>query len=132
MNTSRKKHFQTILLVDDDADMLELFRTVLESHGYNAIRAETGREALLILDQISAPDLILLDFNLSDMKGPKFVKILGERNPTLFKRVPIVYLSSESKIRPTKDIGFIQKSSDMDLFLRSVDQYAHSRPAPTP
>ena len=51
---------QTILIIDDDADIGNLEQEVLERAGYAVLRAYSGTEALLLL-KLSHPDLILLD-----------------------------------------------------------------------
>jgi CheY-like chemotaxis protein len=51
---------KTILIIDDDADFVDIHRAVLESHGYNVRHAFTGREGLA-LALAEPPDLILLD-----------------------------------------------------------------------
>ena len=49
-----------ILIIDDDADFVEIHRTVLESHGFAVRHAFTGKEGLA-LAKAEPPDLILLD-----------------------------------------------------------------------
>lgn len=51
---------KTILIIDDDADFVEIHRAVLEAHGYRVVHAFTGRDGL-DRARAEAPDLILLD-----------------------------------------------------------------------
>jgi len=81
----------TILIVDDDRDILDLERFILESEGYRVWIAENG---LVALDKIKAsglPDLIILDMVMPVMNGWEFAKAL--RGSSLGP-VPIVVISA--------------------------------------
>ncbi|SCJ40321.1 Heme response regulator hssR [uncultured Eubacterium sp.] len=68
-----------ILVVEDDRDLRELFCTVLVDHGYTAIPAADGEEALDILDS-SYVDLIISDIMMPKMDGYALTKTLREAN----------------------------------------------------
>jgi CheY-like chemotaxis protein len=55
-----------ILLVDDDPDLIEAMRMVLEGAGYDCVHALSGVRALEILPR-ERPDLIVLDVMMDDM-----------------------------------------------------------------
>ena len=59
---------ETILLVDDDAALLEVTSIVLASEGYRVVTAEDGAEALRILGR-EGLDLVVLDIMLPDING---------------------------------------------------------------
>ena len=59
---------ERILVVDDEADIVELLREVLEADGYVVDTAPDAGEALRLIRQ-NIYDLALLDFNLPDMDG---------------------------------------------------------------
>jgi DNA-binding response OmpR family regulator len=50
----------TILIIDDDIDLVEILRVTLEAHGYRVIDAQTGDRGLAVAHEQN-PDLILLD-----------------------------------------------------------------------
>lgn len=58
-----------ILVVDDQADIRKLLRTVLQRKGYDVTTAESGSEALEVLKLDAMPDLILLDVQMPKMDG---------------------------------------------------------------
>jgi adenylate cyclase len=62
------KKSSTILIVDDNADNVEILRVFLESRGYNVADAHDGRAALAQLDEVR-PDLVLLDVMMPGMDG---------------------------------------------------------------
>ena len=57
-----------ILLVDDEADQVDMYRYALEDAGFAVVAANTGAVALASARELS-PDLIVLDVRLPDMPG---------------------------------------------------------------
>lgn len=69
-----------ILIVEDDADINALLKTILVEEGYEVIQAFSGTEAELVLDK-KIPELILLDLMLPGMPGENLLyKIREEKN----------------------------------------------------
>ncbi|HEY5946431.1 MAG TPA: response regulator [Kofleriaceae bacterium] len=56
------------LVVDDDDDIREATRDVMERHGYEVVAVSSGAEALAFLIH-DTPDLVLLDLQMDDMNG---------------------------------------------------------------
>jgi len=77
-----------ILVVEDDAEIVEALRRGLTGHGYDVQIAGTARDALDALRQRPA-DVVLLDLGLPDMDGIEVVRRVREVGPT-----PIVVLSA--------------------------------------
>ena len=81
MNWNKKR----ILVVDDDADILRVFKKVLEKEGYSVETAETGQDALKKIKKAKF-NVYLVDVKLPDMDGtelllkipndPKSIKIV--------------------------------------------------------
>lgn len=82
---------QTILVVDDEEDLLDLIDYNLKKAGYDVIRAENGREGI---DQVREflPDLILLDIMMPKVNGIEMVKIL--RDDDELKHIPVIFLTA--------------------------------------
>ncbi len=75
---------ETILVVDDEADIRELTREALEGFGYVALNAASGEEALQVYqDQGQDVDLVLLDLNMPGMGGQKCLQRLLALDPTV-------------------------------------------------
>lgn len=66
MAQSNKKH--TVLLVEDDLAIANVYAAYLETEGYKVVQVELGRDALEYLSR-EVPDAILLDLKLPDMNG---------------------------------------------------------------
>lgn len=67
--------YATILLVDDDPDLVEIVQTFLESRGYRVEVAMDGVEALARLEEIH-PELVLLDIMMPRMDGWEVARII--------------------------------------------------------
>jgi len=87
-----------VLLIEDDADMLDFLRAHLPKQGFVVDAATTGTEGIRLANT-NEYDLVLLDLNLPDMRGEAVVEDIhkAERIP------PILMLTvvgdSESKVR---------------------------------
>ncbi|MDH5394732.1 MAG: PAS domain S-box protein [Gammaproteobacteria bacterium] len=71
---------ETILVVDDELSIVELTKTILSSHGYKVISANSGREALSILEKENI-DLVLSDVIMPDMDGYELAHIIQHKFP---------------------------------------------------
>ncbi|MES2647940.1 MAG: response regulator [Bacteroidota bacterium] len=90
MNPS-KKH---IVLLEDDPDDTEFFRTALQdTHpGCQLTTVVDGRHLKGVLREIEHPDVIVMDYNLPGKPGTEYLKEI--RSDKSFDRVPVVMFSS--------------------------------------
>ncbi len=73
-----------ILLVDDEADIVELFSMVLERRGHSCAIASTGHHALELVESFR-PHLLLLDIGLPDIDGYQVARqVRASRGNTIF------------------------------------------------
>ena len=73
---------QVILIVDDEEGLREGLSKLLEGEGYAVLSAETGEEALQVLQQ-SHIDLVLTDMRMPGMDGIELLKKIRERHGDL-------------------------------------------------
>lgn len=85
---------QKVLLVDDEADILELLRYNLEREGLKVLTAQNGRDALRTA-KAEKPDLIVLDIMMPGMDGVEVCNQL--RAMPEFKNTLIVFLTARSE-----------------------------------
>ncbi len=64
---------QTILIVEDEHSLNQVYRLILRSEGYNVVSAFNGEEALKLASE-HEPDLILLDLRMPHMDGNSFLR----------------------------------------------------------
>lgn len=86
---------QTILIVEDDADIAESLHYNLKREGYAPVVAESGEKGLrLALDEKSTPALIMLDLMLPGMSGMELCRRL--RREDLTAKTPIIMLTAKA------------------------------------
>jgi DNA-binding response OmpR family regulator len=74
-----------ILVVDDDAHILKLYKIELEDEGYNVVTASNGKEAMERFEA-EDPDLVTLDILMPDIDGISLLRRMKELRP----RTPII------------------------------------------
>jgi two-component system alkaline phosphatase synthesis response regulator PhoP len=84
----------TILVVDDEEDLLDLLEYNLEQEGYNTVLARDGVEALDAARE-EAPDLIILDIMMPRMDGIEACRRL--RKDAHLRTIPIMMLTARSE-----------------------------------
>ncbi|MFV1884082.1 MAG: response regulator [Balneola sp.] len=84
---------KTILVVDDEKDLLDLIEYNLKKEGFEVLRAENGEQGIAIAKE-SKPDLVLLDIMMPKMDGLEAVEIM--RKDDDLKRMPIIFLTARS------------------------------------
>lgn len=84
-----------VLLVEDDPDLRETLRAVLEDSGVSVACAANGREALAYLREQEAPFLVLLDLMMPVMNGWEFRA--EQMKDAELSRIPVAVLSADSR-----------------------------------
>jgi len=79
-----------ILIVDDDLDLSETIKSVLELEGYT-LSISNAPQAGIKLAKEQQPDLIIMDVLLPEMNGAEVVKIL--KSDPVVKNIPVIFLS---------------------------------------
>jgi two-component system, chemotaxis family, chemotaxis protein CheY len=112
----------TVLVVDDDPDILEALSEILEAEGFEIRRARNGKEALDRLEP-DAPQLILLDLMMPVMDGWEFAQRMRQRPPEI-ARIPIIVLSADrnvgSKASDLGAVGHLAKPFELNDLLELV------------
>ena len=83
---------KTILIIDDDIDLVEILRITLESEGFRVLDAQSGERGIAVA-QAESPDLILLDVMMSQVdEGFQTAYALRQDERTL--EIPILMLTA--------------------------------------
>ena len=115
---------ERILLAEDDANIAELVKIILEAKGYTTVWSKDGREALRMAEE-NLPDLILLDVMMPKLNGYEVLKLLKE-NETL-QHIPVIFLTvkgeTDSKVVGLRMGGhdYITKPFDLDELIARVE-----------
>jgi len=83
---------KSILVVDDDPDIVALSKTILEGEGYGVQTANNGLEVFSRLEE-QKPDLIILDIMMPQMDGTAVLKRLKETAET--SSIPVIMLTAK-------------------------------------
>ena len=109
-----------ILVVDDEKNILKLYKAELEDEGYDVVIANSGKEAIeLFRDQ--TPDLVTLDIMMPDMDGIQVLRQLKQEN----SQVPVIMLTAYD-YRDDFSIwvsdAYVVKSSDLATLKSTIKQ----------
>ncbi len=114
----------TVFIVEDDDETASLVMDCVKKK-YNAFRASNGREALVKIDRVPKPSIIVSDIVMRDMDGHEFYDRLVKRGR--YADVPFVFLTAmTSKQEKLKSLGqgaieFIAKPFDADELVARID-----------
>jgi PleD family two-component response regulator len=91
---------QRILVADDDPDVRDILRSVLEPAGFVVAEASDGAGALRAVRE-QPPDLIILDYMMPRLTGPQICAEL--KQDTLLRHTPIIMLTGKSEVQDKVD-----------------------------
>jgi two-component system phosphate regulon response regulator PhoB len=85
----------TILVVDDERDLLDSLRFALEREGFTTLTAANGTAALSLMNHSPPPDLVLLDWMLPDMSGTEVCRTIRTTERT--RATPVIMVSARGE-----------------------------------
>ncbi|QDV38154.1 response regulator transcription factor [Tautonia plasticadhaerens] len=114
---------KTILLVDDDPEIIDSMRTVLEGKGYRVLVARDGNAGLAAAER-EEPDLIILDMMMPRKSGFLVLEKLRTRPEGLIPTIMITGNEGSRHRAYAEFLGvkdYIRKPFAMEKLLRAVD-----------
>lgn len=114
----------TILIVEDNQQMLHFLQSQLNPL-YNLYSSYSANEALILLDKIPKPDIIISDMMMDGMSGIDFFELLQRKSR--FNDIPFLFLSAnnrlETKIQALKmgAVDYITKPFRLQLLLYKIE-----------
>lgn len=112
----------SILIVDDEEDLLEMYRELFEMEGFHVFTSTSAKEALVIYSNQPDIKLIISDANMGDISGIEFLKLLKANYST----IPVFYLATgaieqtEEQIKSLGGTGLVLKPFDLDEILNRI------------
>jgi DNA-binding response OmpR family regulator len=113
----------TILVIDDQCELLDIVKTILEDAGFSVI---TSKDSSIVPHiKLIKPDLILLDYWLADGRGDEICLKLKEDK--CCSDIPVILFSAannlEQKAAKAKADGIIQKPFSIEYLISQVRSY---------
>lgn len=87
-----------ILIIEDEPDLRETLKELLEMYGFLVVAAENGEEGLKRLHDIAQPCLILLDLMMPVMNGWEFLAALKNEHDRDRAAIPVVVVSAAADL----------------------------------
>jgi CheY-like chemotaxis protein len=115
-----------LVVVDDDPDIREALRDLLEREGYAVHSAENGRHALEMIRTLGDAPVILLDLMMPQMNGWQVLDELRRRGSTL----PVIVISAAADSTLQREVlrrgavAVLRKPFELDALMRAVRRYA--------
>ncbi len=124
---------KTILVIDDEADLVFLLQSILTHQGYHVVTARNGQEGLTRLKS-TIPHLIILDMNMPKMGGIAFYHAIADRKSGN-ARYPVLVLTARSNLEKLFTEfhvdGFMTKPFEIEDLLSEIRAILtkHAEPA---
>lgn len=109
---------QTILIVDDEVNFLDILKIILQRAGYNTVVTATGMDAIKLVYE-HQPNLIVLDGMLPGLSGSEICARL-KQDPNV-KDIPVVLYSAGPRIRDREFIRQIGADAVLNKPFRPND-----------
>ena len=108
-----------ILVVDDEANIRELYRIELEDMGYEVTLVSGGAEALALLEH-AVFDLVTLDMRMPEIDGIETLRKMKEKNSSLPVIICTAYEEYKHDFGSWCSDAYVVKSSDTSLLRETV------------
>ncbi len=111
-----------ILVVDDEKNILMLYKAELEDEGYEVITANSGREAIELFGT-QKPDMVTLDIMMPDIDGIQVLRQLKQENPN----IPVIMLTAydyRDDFSIWASDAYVVKSSDLTSLKETIKEIA--------
>ncbi len=122
--TNAAKTGKRILLVDDDAEIVESLRLALEANGYEILVARDGNQGLALVER-EDPDLVILDMMMPKRSGFLVLERLKRRRDGQ-QRIIMITANEGARHKAYAEMlgvdDYIRKPFPMDRLLSSVDR----------
>lgn len=99
---------RTVCIIDDDADVRDIYRTKFEQEGFSVVTAENGEVGLRLIRE-QHPDIMLVDIQMPVLDGLEVLRAV--RDDPVLSRIPAIVFSNvedDLVFRQVEDLGLAQ------------------------
>lgn len=90
------------LVIDDSRAMRKILINILTEIGWEVFEANNGREGLIKLEEIQCIELILVDWNMPEMNGYEFIRMV--RTQPDYDRVRLIMVTTETGLSQVSSV----------------------------
>ncbi|MCR4337096.1 MAG: response regulator transcription factor [Candidatus Omnitrophica bacterium] len=112
-----------VLIIDDEADLVELLKARLEQHQYEISTAFNGEEGFQVLEKVR-PDLIILDVAMPKVDGYMFVQQFKQREN--LQGIPILILTAKNTLHELFEAegfyDYLVKPFEAEILLARIEE----------
>lgn len=112
-----------ILIVDDEAGIVQEMKEFLEEEGYETYTADTAKAGIKLLEEIR-PDVILVDVKLPDASGTDVLRACKEKSPQT-KTIMVTGYVDQNVMDEVEKIGrdaFLQKPFNLVKIIEEIEK----------
>ncbi|HXZ87820.1 MAG TPA: sigma-54 dependent transcriptional regulator [Candidatus Binataceae bacterium] len=118
-----------LLIVDDEKNIRTSLAAFFGRHGYEVRTAESGQQALALLSEQDALDLVLTDYRMAEMSGYELLKEIKGRDPDLMVILMTAYATVEGAVAAMKAgaYDYLTKPFSLDQVEHAVERALETR-----
>ena len=124
MNTLHEPPQKTILIVDDEYDILMSLELLFSMEGFKVLLTYNGKQAIESLQSTPYPDVILSDIMMPELDGYELLKAV-KANPK-WDKIPFILTSAaplnQARMKETCLVPFVSKPFDIFQLLSTIEE----------
>lgn len=120
------KNTRRIICIEDEPEMIDLFKLILTRRGFEVIGANGGRQGLELVKEMK-PDLVLIDLMMPDMDGWEVYQNIKANEDT--QHIPVIVVTAKAQsidrvlgLHIAKVNDYIAKPFSPSALLESIEQ----------
>lgn len=115
-----------ILIVDDEAGIVQEIKEFLEEEGYDVYTADTAKAGSQKVEELR-PDIVLIDVKLPDASGTEVLRVVKDKSPGT-KTIMVTGYVDQAVMDEAESIGrdtFLQKPFDLVRITEEIEKLLH-------
>ena len=112
-----------VLIVDDEAGIIQEIKEFLEEEGYEVHTADTAKAGIQLLEEVQ-PDVVMIDVKLPDASGTEVLRAVKEKSPKT-KSIMVTGYVDQNVMDEAEKLGrdaFLQKPFDLVRITEEIER----------